>query len=146
MNGQSRFYRGERGERRERQDTYGATSVRANLRKILAVCCVVGGCVTALPARAQTIPGELDGNQAETNPGFDVVRLEDQLQNGLRTFTPEQRAYVSQVVSLVEQGRLPRAMVNVVYTWAIKRNPSVPLPYFQIGLRALAERRGLTVP
>jgi hypothetical protein len=54
--------------------------------------------------------------------------------------------YVSQVVALVDSGQLPRAMVNVVYTWALKRNPHVPLPYFQIALRALAERRGIAVP
>lgn len=120
--------------------------MRVNLRKVLAVLCLTGSFLTALPAQAQSLPGELDANEAERSPGLDLVRLEDQLQNGLRTFTPEQRLYVSQVVALVEQGRLPRAMVNVVYTWALKRNPSVPLPYFQIGLRALAERRGIAVP
>ncbi len=66
--------------------------------------------------------------------------------NGLRVVTPDQRAYVNQVVALVDQGKLPRAMVNVIYVWAIKRNPRVPLPYFQFALRALAERRGVTVP
>ncbi|MGN6547052.1 MAG: hypothetical protein ACTHK7_18500 [Aureliella sp.] len=119
--------------------------MRVNPQKVLAVLCLVAGSLVALPAHAQNVPGEFDANQAETNPG-EIVRLEDQLQNGLRTFTPEQRQYVSQVVALVEQGRLPRAMVNVVYTWALKRNPSVPLPYFQVALRALAERRGIAVP
>lgn len=88
---------------------------------------------------------EFDANQAEVNPG-EVVRLEDQLMNGLRVVTPDQRAYVNQIVSLVNQGRIPRAMVNVVYTWALKRNPKVPLPYFQFALQALAERRGVNVP
>lgn len=88
---------------------------------------------------------EFDANQAEVNPG-EVVRLEDQLMNGLRVVTADQRAYVNQIVSLVNQGQLPRAMVNVVYTWALKRNPKVPLPYFQFALQALAERRGVNVP
>lgn len=88
---------------------------------------------------------EFDANQAEVNPG-EVVRLEDQLMNGLRVVTADQRAYVNQIVSLVNQGQLPRAMVNVVYTWALKRNPKVPLPYFQFALQALAERRGVSVP
>lgn len=88
---------------------------------------------------------EFDANQAEVNPG-EVVRLEDQLMNGLRVVTPDQRAYVLQIVTLVNQGKIPRAMVNVVYSWALKRNPKVPLPYFQYALQALAERRGVTVP
>lgn len=120
--------------------------MRRNLRKLMAVLCLTGSCLVALPVHAQSVSDEFGTNEAEQNPGFDTVRLEDQLQNGLRTFTPEQRQYVSQVVDLVEQGRLPRAMVNVVYTWAIKRNPNVPLPYFQIALRGLAERRGIVVP
>lgn len=120
--------------------------MRLSLRNVLAVLCLACSLVVAAPAHAQGTPNEFDANEAERNPGFDIVRLEDQLQNGLRTFTPEQRQYVSQIVALVEQGKLPRAMVNVVFTWAIKRNPSVPLPYFQIALRALAERRGIAVP
>ena len=94
---------------------------------------------------AQAQVKEFDANQAETNPG-EVVRLEDQLMNGLRVVTPEQRAYITQIVALVDQGRLPRAMVNVVYSWALKRNPKVPLPYFQFMLQALADRRGIAVP
>lgn len=94
---------------------------------------------------AQAQVKEFDANQAETNPG-EVVRLEDQLMNGLRVVTPEQRAYIVQIVTLVDQGKLPRAMVNVVYSWALKRNPKVPLPYFQFMLQALADRRGITVP
>lgn len=94
---------------------------------------------------AQAQVQEFDANQAEVNPG-EVVRLEDQLMNGLRVVTPDQRAYVNHIVGLVNQGRLPRAMVNVVYTWALKRNPKVPLPYFQFALQALAERRGVIVP
>ncbi len=88
---------------------------------------------------------DFDANQAEVSAG-EVVRLEDQLMNGLRVVTPEQRAYINQIVALVNQGRLPRAMVNVVYNWAIQRNPKVPLPYFQFALHALAERRGVAVP
>lgn len=63
---------------------------------------------------AQTPANELEANQAETNPG-DVVRLEIQLVNGLRVVTAEQRHYINQVVALVNQGKLPRAMVNVIY-------------------------------
>jgi hypothetical protein len=29
--------------------------------------------------------------------------------------------------------------------WAIEKNPSVPFPYFQIAMRALAARRNVTL-
>jgi hypothetical protein len=99
----------------------------------------------SLAGSAQAQVPEFDANQAEVNPG-EVVRLEDQLMNGLRVVTPDQRNYINQVVALVDQGQLPRAMVNVIYKWSLKRNPRVPLPYFQIALQALAERRGISVP
>ena len=104
---------------------------------------VFGWALTNSSSSAQ-VP-DFDANQAEVDAG-QVVRLEDQLMNGLRVVTPDQRVYVQQIVALVDQGRLPRAMVNVVYTWALKRNPRVPLPFFQFALQALAERRGVTVP
>ena len=119
--------------------------MRSILASIAAACCFSVAMLMSVPAAAQ-VPAEFDANQAERNPGMDVVRLEDQLMNGLRVVTIEQRIYVSQIVAMVEAGQLPRAMVNVVYTWALKRNPNVPLPYFQVALRALAERRGITVP
>ncbi len=99
----------------------------------------------ALTSSASAQVKEFDPNLAESNPG-QVVSLEDQLLNGLRVVTVEQRAYVHQIVALVNQGKLPRAMVNVVYVWSLKRNPHVPFPYFQIALRAMAERRGIAIP
>ena len=118
--------------------------MRRWLKKLVLASCIAAVSASALPAIAQG-PAEFDANQAEGNPG-QVVRLEDQLVNGLRVVTAEQRLYVAQVVVLVESGIMPRAMVNVVYSWALKRNPHVPFPYFQIALRALGERRGIPVP
>ncbi len=112
--------------------------------RLLAIACTLTLTGVA-QAQTQTQVKDFDANQAEVSPG-EVIRLEDQLMNGLRVVTPEQRSYVTQIVTLVDQGKLPRAMVNVVYSWALKRNPKVPLPYFQFMLQALAERRGITVP
>ncbi len=109
------------------------------------IFCLVTLLAASLSSEVCAQVPDFDANQAEVNPG-EVVRLEDQLINGLHVVTSDQRAYVLQIVALVEQGRLPRAMVNVVYTWAIKRNPRVPLPYFQYALKALADRRGINVP
>lgn len=86
------------------------------------------------------------GNPANPIDSSKYVRLEDQLRYGLRCVTPAQIEYVGIIADAVEQGRIPRVMVNLVYRWALERNPSVPLPYFQIAMRELARRRGITLP
>jgi hypothetical protein len=117
-----------------------------HLRRLLLATSLVclGMTSTARPAAAQS-PG-FEPLQGGNTLDFQTVSLKDQLKFGLRVTTPQQEAYIDQVVLLVDQGQLPRSLVNIVYRWAIERNPRVPLPYFQIALRTLAERRGITVP
>jgi len=74
------------------------------------------------------------------------VALETQLINGLRVAFPQQKVFISNVVQLVNQGKISRSMVNTVYTWSIRRNPKVPFPYFEFAMRALAQRRGVAIP
>jgi hypothetical protein len=83
-------------------------------------------------------------NDAERMMSSNVVELREQLYFGLRTFRPEQRAFLDQVVTKVENKEISRAMVNVIFIWAQKRNPKVPFPYFEIALKLLAEKRGVT--
>jgi hypothetical protein len=83
-------------------------------------------------------------NEAESMMSFNVVELKDQLYFGLRTFLPEQQAFLDSVIAKVDSGEIPRAMVNVVFVWAKKRNPKIPFPYFEVALRLLAEKRGVT--
>jgi hypothetical protein len=85
-------------------------------------------------------------NEAERMMSFNVVELKDQLYYGLRTFQPSQQAFLDQVVLKVENKELSRAFVNVVFVWAKKRNPNIPYPYFEIAMRLLAEKRGVTFP
>jgi len=85
-------------------------------------------------------------NDAERMMSFNTVELKDQLNFGLRTFLPEQKAFVEVVVAKVDSGELPRSMVNVVFVWSRKRKPKSPYPYFEIALRLLAERRGVILP
>jgi hypothetical protein len=74
------------------------------------------------------------------------VALETQLTNGLRVAFPQQKVFISNVVQLVNQGKISRSMVNTVYSWSIRRNPRVPFPYFEFAMRALAQRRGVAIP
>lgn len=88
----------------------------------------------------------IDFNEAERMMGFQAVELRDQLVFGLRCNLPEQTEFIDHVVARVEAGEVPRAMVNVVFVWAKKRNPKIPYPYFEVVLRLLAEKRGVTFP
>ena len=55
---------------------------------------------------------------------------------------PEEFAFVTLVVERVEQGELPRGMVDRAFIWARRKQP-YPFPYFQRGLRQLAAREGI---
>lgn len=94
---------------------------------------------------AQSNSEGFDTNLAEQMLDLNTVELRNQLRNGLRVFQPEQQAFLETVLVAVDTGTLPRSMVNMVYIWAIRRNPKVPFPYFQIAMRSLAERRGVSL-
>ena len=86
-----------------------------------------------------------DVNTATDMLDLNSVELRIQLQNGLRVFLPEQQEFLDRVLLAVDNGQLPRAMVNMVYVWSQRRNAKVPFPYFEFAMRALAERRGVTL-
>jgi hypothetical protein len=94
--------------------------------------------------RSQDFAG-FDINQAEQMLDLNSVELRIQLQNGLRVFLPQQQTFLNTVLAAVDNGLIPRAMVNLVYVWSLRRNPKVPFPYFQVAVRALAARRGVTL-
>ncbi|MDZ4848925.1 MAG: hypothetical protein SGI77_06500 [Pirellulaceae bacterium] len=84
-----------------------------------------------------------DANIAEQMLDLNSVELRIQLQSGLRIFLPEQQEFLDKLLASVDRGELPRAMVNLVYVWALRRNKKIPFPYFEIAMRTLAERRGV---
>ncbi len=84
-------------------------------------------------------------NEAEQMLDINSVELGIQLKRGLRVFLPEQEAFIDRVLVEVNAGRLSRSMVNILYLWALRRNPKVPFPYFEIVMRELASRRGVTL-
>ena len=96
-------------------------------------------------SRAEDEVQGIDANIAEQMLDFNTVELRVQLQSGLRVFLPEQQEFLDTVLAAVDNGQLPRAMVNMVYVWSLRRNRKIPFPYFEIAMRALAERRGVTL-
>ena len=100
-----------------------------------------------LPLR--TLPAQQAGstfNNAEAlKSARNVTPLIDQLRVGLRANQTSQVDFLKVVVQKVESGELSQAMVNTVYKWAISRNDRYPFPYFQVGLKELAKRRGVSL-
>jgi hypothetical protein len=90
---------------------------------------------SARPARAADQPL---GSTA-TGKG---VRLKDQLEKGLKTRRPEERAFVAKVVRLVERGALSRRLVDGTFLWA-RSKPRHTFQYFRYALTIKARRRGI---
>jgi hypothetical protein len=115
-------------------------------RSMLGWTVAAGLVGSALPiGRAEEGLQGFDANVAEQMLDLNTVELRIQLQNGLRLFLPEQQDFLDQVLAAVDNGQLPRAMVNMVYVWSLRRNRKFPFPYFEVAMRALAERRGVTL-
>jgi hypothetical protein len=101
--------------------------------------------LAVLPGRRLVAQQGNSFNAAERLDERHITSLHEQLTKGLRVVSPEQQQFVKVVVAHVDQGVLPRAMVNLVYKWALERNPKFPFPYFEYSLRTLAQRRGITL-
>jgi hypothetical protein len=107
---------------------------------------VIASAFALLPGRRLAAQQGNSVNSAERLGSQNIAPLADQLNKGLRAVTPEQKQFVQVVVAYVEQGQVPRAMVNLVYRWALERNATVPFPYFEYAMRALSKRRGVVLP
>ncbi len=118
-------------------------SLLARRLSFLAIAMSLG---FAMPNSLRAQDEGIDLNEAERMFSFNRVELKDQLTFGLRVAFPEQQSFIDNVVARVDNGELPRAMVNVVFVWARKRNPKIPYPYFEIAMRVFADRRGVNLP
>lgn len=81
---------------------------------------------------------------AATEPVADgVADLADRLAAGLRVKAPADVAFCDRVAGLVREGRLPVAVVDATYTWAIGRGKKYPFPAFQHVIRIKAAKLGV---
>jgi hypothetical protein len=92
------------------------------------------------PIRPQS-QSDLEGRQ---------VKLKDQLRVGLKAKTKADIAFIDSVVLKVEQGKLPRKMVDGTFLWARNRekthptsHPLRPMVYFQPALTLRAKAIGV---
>lgn len=116
------------------------------LARRLWLLTIVGTTLGWLPSRSVEAQQGASINAAERTGERNTTSLSEQLTKGLRAITPEQKQFVSVVVTYVDQGVIPQAMVNLVYRWALERNENVPFPYFEYAMRILSKRRGVVLP
>ncbi len=110
------------------------------------IAATVVSILALLPGRRAPAQQGISTNSADRLTPQNLTSLSDQLTKGLRAASPSQRQFVHVVVSYVDQGRIPRAMVNLVYKWSLERNDSIPFPYFEFAMRELSKRRGVVLP
>jgi hypothetical protein len=84
----------------------------------------------------------IDASRANT------LTLREQLEKGLKARLPEEFAFIDTVVTMVDNGTLPRDMVDGVFFWVRKnRNErKYMVPYFERLLRLKAKQVGITIP
>ncbi len=80
------------------------------------------------------------------------ITLRDQLRVGLKAFTPADFAYIDLIVLQVNQGVLPRDLVDSTFLWARRRvqgtHPNYrqrPMVYFQPALAIRARKLGISL-
>jgi hypothetical protein len=82
--------------------------------------------------------------QVVTNGSAITVTLKEQLEFGLLARTPEERAFVNDVVAKVKDGTLPQSLVQSTFLWARNKRP-YPMPYFQQALKLRAKAAGIRI-
>lgn len=88
------------------------------------------------------------GLVASSNPvAVEVADLKDQLEKGLKARLPADFAFISKVVMLVEDNKLPLKTVKAVFQWARDKGAknNYPFPYFQRALKIRAKKLGIVI-
>lgn len=71
--------------------------------------------------------------------------LQKQLELGLKARRDSDFRYIANVVSRVENGTLPRKIVDQAFLYSRARSRDYPLVYFQTTLKLLAKKAGVTL-
>ena len=78
------------------------------------------------------------------------ITLKQQLTIGLKAFTKADKLFIAKVIAKVEQGKLPRKLVDSTFLWARHRSEKRsyardlrPMVYFQPGMTLRAKRAGV---
>jgi hypothetical protein len=121
---------------------------------ILRTSAILG--ILSLALATATLPAQQPVNPATTGAatatGRRQVALRDQLRVGLKAVTKSDLEFLELVAQRVDQGRLPRGLVDSTFLWARSRsisrpgrNPLRPIVYFRPALTLRARRLGLVI-
>ena len=91
----------------------------------------------AVPSRADEPLLAVTGSQATPD-------LKDVLEKGLRARRPEEFAFIATVLTHVNNGTLPRDLVEGTFLWA-RKHPQNEFQYFEFALRDRAKKIGVTL-
>ncbi len=116
-------------------------------RKRRALCWALVGAMflgfTGLPSVAQQ-------STSSTNNQGRTISLSDQLRTGLKAFTKSDFDFINKVTDQVNQGKLPRRLVDGTFLWARDRaarrsrlRELRPMVYFRPALVQRAKRIGV---
>jgi len=117
----------------------GRTPSRFRCFVFLAVTLAAGWWGT--PAHAQLSTGSPLLQRADP-----VAELEERLVNRLKATRVDQRAYLKQIVQLVDHGTLDLRLVVAIERYALRRKPHYPFPFFERALNYQARKRGTVLP
>jgi hypothetical protein len=110
---------------------------------------LVGAGALAASLSGQQTPAPIKADSARNDQGRQVG-LRDQLRVGLKAKTKGDFEFIDEVVERVNQGKLPRKMVDGTFLWARYRSrirptthPLRPMVYFQPALVLRAKAIGV---
>jgi hypothetical protein len=82
-------------------------------------------------------------NAADTGTST-TPKLKDTLEKGLKARLPSEFAFIDTVIAKVDDGTLPRSMVESTFLWARRRQIHA-FEYFEQGLRVRAQQIGVSL-
>jgi hypothetical protein len=110
---------------------------------------IIGSLVATSLEAQQPAPQPVQSSNVSNRQGRQVS-LFDQLRVGLKAVTKEDLAFINLVVLRVNEGKLPRELVDSTFLWARNRYKSHngnhrlrPMVYFKPGLTARAKKIGV---
>lgn len=78
------------------------------------------------------------GSDPQVAPGG--ITLRQALEKGLKARRKSEFAFIALVVKKVEQGELPKQMVERTFLWARDHRQPYPMPYFEKALQIQAKK------
>jgi len=95
---------------------------------VLVVGISIAAAFAAAPSPSAIAPGGPD--------------LQTSLEKGLKARRPVEFAFIASVVQMVDNGTLPKTLVETSFLWARKKRP-YPFPYFEQSLKLQAQKIGI---